>query len=474
MNKNELKEGEIYVYQGNYINKIGTALTPLNSQSIIINYISINSNIYHNETKSGASNGSNDIRLATPEEKHWLLECIRLDKFISKEEAIKTFVPEYVECIHNKGTIGSKLELNKIYKVNLKKTVIDTLYLEDFKTGIYCGLTPNETTKYDQYSGFKPSTKKAYDAQFVKPVKEVIIPKKFDILSVYSKISGTILELQKDGYYRNIKTNNFAYLKPLDIVKKDSLYKINSVINEEGNIFMLGDMITPCSSNSHNKGKSFKIIRFRLNNDKTMICAITDTHNPYGIGIDKIEHFIEKELSPIQLANIQHPKLAILYEKVVIAQSHADQLKLKQAGIDSIVIPNETLLEKAKRLYPVGTKFKCIYQRNNSINEIYQVIEIASQKSLLSDIKVKTNNPKGFWKNIYDSSLNQWAEIIEDKPKVGDKFEFIDGHWRKDINDIKVISRIFEESVAFNIRHHYDTEFISGGTVLLKNIKIIK
>lgn len=43
-----------------------------------------------------------NIRLATTEEKHWLDECIRLNRYISKEEAMNTFVPEYVKCIHNK------------------------------------------------------------------------------------------------------------------------------------------------------------------------------------------------------------------------------------------------------------------------------------------------------------------------------------------------------------------------------------
>lgn len=33
----------------------------------------------------------NPDRLATPEEKHWLNECIKADKFITYEEAIKTF-----------------------------------------------------------------------------------------------------------------------------------------------------------------------------------------------------------------------------------------------------------------------------------------------------------------------------------------------------------------------------------------------
>ena len=36
---------------------------------------------------------------ATPEEKHWLETCIKADQFVPYEEAMKSFIPEYVECI---------------------------------------------------------------------------------------------------------------------------------------------------------------------------------------------------------------------------------------------------------------------------------------------------------------------------------------------------------------------------------------
>ena len=35
------------------------------------------------------------LRIATPEEKHWLNECIRLNKYISFDEAMKTYVNQY-------------------------------------------------------------------------------------------------------------------------------------------------------------------------------------------------------------------------------------------------------------------------------------------------------------------------------------------------------------------------------------------
>jgi hypothetical protein len=73
--------------------------------------------------------------------------------------------PEYVECIHNKGALSDQLILGKIYKVDLIKSTNDDLWLIGFGTRIYRGLNPPATTNYNGYSGFKSSTKEAFDAQ---------------------------------------------------------------------------------------------------------------------------------------------------------------------------------------------------------------------------------------------------------------------------------------------------------------------
>lgn len=38
---------------------------------------------------------SKNLRLATPDECHWLNECIRESRYIAKEKALKTYKPDY-------------------------------------------------------------------------------------------------------------------------------------------------------------------------------------------------------------------------------------------------------------------------------------------------------------------------------------------------------------------------------------------
>ena len=144
----------------------------------------------------------------------------------------------------------------------------------------------------------------------------------------------------------------------------ETIETITKVENNEGNQFFIGDEVI----SSKTKIKS-KIISFKYNVDKTAILAITDKRPNIGIGINHLEHYIE-------------PKV------------------------------EETLLEKAKRLYPVGTKFinpngnkECVikekgdYFKGNN-NNIYH--------SLKSDIYKYDEGLSGC---IYMN--NTWSKIIE-------------------------------------------------------------
>jgi len=88
---------------------------------------------------------------------------------ISTKEAYEAYhkpkLPEYVECIYNEGPLSNELILGKIYKVDLIKSTDDDLWLIGFGTGIYRGLNPPASTNYGGYSGFKFSSKEAFDAQ---------------------------------------------------------------------------------------------------------------------------------------------------------------------------------------------------------------------------------------------------------------------------------------------------------------------
>lgn len=146
----------------------------------------------------------------------------------------------------------------------------------------------------------------------------------------------------------------FAVLKVK--ISDRNWYKTNilEVENNEGNQFHIGDLITPVGG--VNKGVSFKIKGFRYASSRTNVCAITEIHGPYGIGIDKIEHFIEKG----------------------------------------------TLLKKAKRLYPGGTKFVPCY-RSVEVAETLTGKFTEEPGNLLNNL--------GY--SLYIKEDGRWAKVIK-------------------------------------------------------------
>jgi hypothetical protein len=81
--------------------------------------------------------------------------------------------------------------------------------------------------------------------------------------------------------------------------KNKALYdQIIQVQCSEGGVYKLGDKITVFTHNSPNKSKVFTIKRFRWTNDKSKICAVTELHTPNGIGLDKIELYVEHFVLP--------------------------------------------------------------------------------------------------------------------------------------------------------------------------------
>lgn len=342
-------------------------------------------------------------------------------------------------------------------------------------------------TQFSIYNG--------YNKLWARKRTEIKEQPEYKILSYIGKLSGAIWKLNEE---REQYFHNNIYLRDT----KSNALNIHSVMNKDGNTFDIDDEITLIEG--VNKGNKFIITGFRMKKNGSTVCAITETHTPYGVGINKIEHYIEKEpefilpekwcikteklsensqiignwfnfqsgnycytfsclgmfyhsdnysrqniltkgslaasfadnpkrntyteitfeqfkkyvlkeeeLSPIQLANIQHPELANVEKPLIIAKGLADQVKLAQQGIKSIVIPHETLLEKAKRLYPVGTKFL-----SASRNTCRCTVE---HEPILRDngnISTMDNGRNGI---VYYEG--QWAEIIEEvEPKVGDKF----------------------------------------------------
>lgn len=234
MKKHELIENEIYICNtityGIYLMKaVGDLISCCNAIQITNNYYVKNCTFKRESNIHKAFT----FKLATPEEKHWLNNCIKEDKFITFEEAVKTFVPEYVECTIQ--YIKSFYKLGKIYKTSHNGKISE-----------------NEGYYQLNKNRFKQSTKEAYDAQFV--VKQLKTPK------------DKILE-----YCR--KNNN--------LIKK--------VQCSEGSVYQLDDKITVFTKDSSNKGKLLTIKSFRWNKANTAICVITDVHVKNGISLNKIE-----------------------------------------------------------------------------------------------------------------------------------------------------------------------------------------
>jgi len=94
MNKKDLKPGDIIVKNDMFINKI-VSIDADNLYNTISYYIDLLRSSFINCSFNNQTVKIGDkLRLATEEEKHWLNECIKASKFISKDEALKNFIPE--------------------------------------------------------------------------------------------------------------------------------------------------------------------------------------------------------------------------------------------------------------------------------------------------------------------------------------------------------------------------------------------
>jgi hypothetical protein len=374
--KKDLKDGDVFVAQlshNHFMNKMGTGYNL---------HLKTDDTIRVKVLYKGGGFSYDNMRLATPEEKHWLEECIKADKFIEYDEAMKSFIPEYVECIQQ--LTGSAYKLGIIYKTN-------TSGLINGGMGYY-QLNKNR---------FKPSTKEAYDAQFIVKEPEFALPEKWCLritnenLNFCKSLENNELHYKKNynycvnGYYSAIKSDSGNYgfsgipqgfvqitfeqfkkyvlkeeimeevkvVEPLPQFKViESVETITKVENNEGNQFFIGDVVKT------EAGLHFKIIGFKYDENKTKILAIaTDNYPEVVKDINDIEHYIE-------------PKV------------------------------EETLLEKAKRLYSIGTRY--ISEPNdvyfNRIQSSTAIFEVRNQ-----GIFCKNNSSWFFYKNKWEEIINE-------------------------------------------------------------------
>jgi len=456
--KEDLIKGEVYnsttgSHIFKYVDKNGSN-----------NFYCNNRNSFGKE-KATIGKGLDNIINATPEEKHWLKECIKLDKFITFEEAMKSFIPEYVECI--KQLIGSVYKLGMIYKVNDN------------------GFIKNDSYSFAHYNynqdRFKPSTKEAYDAQFVVKEPEFVLPEKWCI-EVNNENKPYIKKYRESINYKPYEIENYFYqtencgnnftkdrlilslkqfkkyvlkeevveekvIEPLPQFKViETIETITKVENNEGNQFFIGDIVKSDSEVVQT------IKSFRYNVNKTNILATTNVCNQ--ISIARLEHYIEPKVEvkdDFILPENWH--IVITKENVDIvkkwwdSKNYGDRVWSIGAcyGIDSkdcisktekrqipfnnkeitfdqfkkyvlkenivgepgmIFMPEETLLEKAKRLYPIGTK---VSNYNLAKGCTFKVTSKDFYEDLEKDVLVKCPGIGNY--TVY--SNDKWADIIE-------------------------------------------------------------
>lgn len=231
---------------------------------------------------------------------------------------MKTFIPEYVECIEE-APFNCYGKIGTVYKVSVWNFSTNDCMLEETNS--------NSTSK----RRFKPSTKEAYDAQFIVNKPKFVLPEKWytkitsenkDIINhwrrniiqyhnsdcQYETISqdgsGSSLNFMNEyKSYQEITFEQFKkYVLKEEIVEEkvieplpqfkviESIETITKVENNEGNQFFIGDNIIKSTGKIPHKIKSFK-----YNNDKTNILALTN-YNDLGININNIEHYIEPKV----------------------------------------------------------------------------------------------------------------------------------------------------------------------------------
>lgn len=204
----------------------------------------------------------------------------------------------------------------------------------------------------------------------------------------------------------------FTIVRQISTISENNVIK--EVMNNEGNTFEINDLVIPL--NAPITVNPVKIIKFRLTSNKTNVCAILENGFPNGVGIDKIQHFVK--FKPKEPEFILPKKWCIKNTNNIIGKWFNEQIDgfstytnrihmnmyLHNHNIDGVKIgrnirkalshrfimsgfteitlkqfkeyvlgekpqtlqelpqqelpQEESLLDKAKRLYPVGTKFK--------------------------------------------------------------------------------------------------------------------
>lgn len=396
--REQLINGEIYVFNDKHLNKIGNK----DDNLYISNYICIHNSYYSNI--STLNNDFSNVRLATPEEKRWLEACIKANKFISKEEALKQVevksevIPEYVEALESSGICYKK---GKIYKV---KSIQGSSILTELDEK---GSTTNGWHK----DNFKPSTKEAYDAQFSKKVEE---KPKFEVGKWY-KFNNTSFKNPKT-YAKFLKIDDDKYFWFSEYIGDENhrFYNGNWYVDKVSNILTDLSEIQQYLPEGHPDKFEKKESKCEFKVGDFVGCEGFSGKNFYEIA--KIEgdrfwiYFIPKKFQDSHNYKFSdHPNL----KKKPFEYSGFTGFSATLPFPTKKELSKEELLEEAKRRYPIGTEYEAIGGSKFISEGTVRLIK-KGDKGCSGDINIsvcKIGNYKGL---VYQDG--KWADIIS-KPE---------------------------------------------------------
>lgn len=374
MNREDLKDGEIYINinskylfkyckSNNYNERIGYSYRMIDNKDL-------QRNSYHNHQSS--------LRDATSEEKHHLECCIKKDKFVSYDEAMLTFIKEFV--LPEKWCINRQNQPEVIKWFNENNSSGRNDYDKDL-LGVY--------THYPSWGAG---------------------------CHTYHKIDQNYTEITIGQFKQHVLKENKL---PYRILKQQG-NNILQVSNQEGSIFDIGDNITSLKSNYK---KNSNILSFRISQNNGNLLAVGDHYYKTGISIDKIEHYIEPVKPDIdKWIDQKNTYLDSVETAINIAKNSTYGINVQL---------EESLLDKAKRLYPVGTKFK---------SAIYKSIQTIKEQAWEDSPMSISNRGSHVYFKGNDTRESCWAEIIE-LPKVDNTtYEILSFIDNKDNHLTKLIS----------------------------------
>lgn len=397
----------------------------------------INGDFYKNTTNTWSS--TNETKLADLSEIQNILPEGHVDKIKSN-----TF-PEYVEYIH---PIDTSWKLGKIYKVNRDGTV-------DFESG---GNPCDKHYTIDTRM-FKPSTKEAYEAQFVKELEKQWIPQAGDwayrlyegnssnkvtkgkVYLVLEGSSAKVLKIIDDsGNKDNFDTYRFRKALPNEIpieqqsIKQYPLTKEECFIDLKNTKIWIGD--NPELSRKVQE-KAFKLGSKWINGDTKVDCLdeyfllFDEKGNMSRTGcLDKIYFNIckeKKEIFPSDLGINETTN----YHKVDIFLSNTDPIdflskKEEFPTANRIIYSEKKQIKLTELEIPKQSYVKCISTKSTefTLNKIYKIegCSIRTNTGYLCMDNIR-NNLSNYYSCSFEYS-NEQEYLIQQGKQVHEKVVF--------------------------------------------------